>query len=108
MTTLNDHNHNRPAPPESDWLGIEFLGAVGNGEVILYKDFGDDWQFGIVRSPGTKLCSVYSEVSRQGVPSVLYATSPLLVGRFAFRVARPEEYAGVEFSYGYTPGTARH
>lgn len=92
---------NRQAPPDSDCFGIEMLPACLHGEVILYTLWGSEWLYGIVTSPGTKLMSVYDEISPRGVPSVLYATSPHIDGRFQFRLARPDEFEGVKFSSGH-------
>jgi hypothetical protein len=98
--SLNQHG---AQGSEEGLLGFDYLAATGDGEVVLYTDYGNKWRFGIVSAPGTPICSVYSQLSERGVDSVLYVTHPGIRGSFRFRPAAPHEYEGVRFSYGRRP-----
>ena len=88
---------------DDELLGLEYLSAMRRHEVIVFADYGDKFRLGLVSAPGTPIMSVYPELSENGVPSNVHVTSHGMRSVFRFRPARPEEYAGVEFSYGYRP-----
>lgn len=94
------------------YFEASYLDAVQHGEVICYDHYGNgNWIFGIVSNGDRRGASIYNEVSENGVPSHTYGRGVCYgetVERLRFRMAEPSEYAGVEFSYGMTPGFRRH
>ena len=94
---------NRPEPAQSELYEFDALGALLDHEVVYYSYGNRGWEYGIVTSPGGKLMSIYNELSANGVPSVTYVTQWGVRSSLRFRLARPEEYAVLEFSYGYQP-----
>ena len=111
----NHHHHPRQAaaslPTPADTIfSAEFLDAVGDGEVICYDLWGTGkWVYGIVSNRGRLGASIYDQLSERGVPSHTYGRGDRDgVELLRFRMARPEEYADLEFSYGMSPGFRRH
>lgn len=89
--------------PGGELFDYDMLGAVGDREVIYFTDYGNNWYYGLIVGAGTSLMSLYKQVGKDGVPVNVCVTNFRLRGTFQFRLARPEEYAAMEFSYGYKP-----
>jgi hypothetical protein len=92
---------NHQASAES-FFGFDDLAMVNSGEVLFFSKYGDDWAYGVLIGSG-KMMSIYEQLGDSGVPSSVYVTSPRIRDTFHFRIARPEEYATLAFSYGYQP-----
>lgn len=95
-----------------NYFEASYLDAVQHGEVICYDLYGNgNWRFGIVSNCDHRPASIYDDLSDNGVPSHTYGRGVFFgetKENLRFRIADPSEYAGVEFSYGVTPGFRRH
>jgi hypothetical protein len=102
MNTANVRVHANDVARAESLFGFEDLAMVNSGEVLFFTIWGDDWSYGILNGSGTRM-SIYPQVSDRGVPSNVHVTSPRIRDTFCFRIARPDEYAALAFSYGYQP-----